>query len=155
MELEEHIERMKQFGKLLEVRMPDFVATAAMDLKAMIQHRTQEAGKIGDEEIVQIYMNEAYKRKRRERGRQTEYVDLTFTRGGAGMFGSTGIVLEESKPGEARVVVGGKDEFTQQKLDWNSDRYGDILAPAKEEIDFIEKQFDKFLEQLAEEAGVL
>jgi len=155
MNQDEYIERLKAFKAAIVAEMPAFIAKAAMDLKALIQNRTQEQGEIGEEDVVQIYFSEQYKRKREKRGRQTEYVDLTFTRGGAGMFGSIGIVLEESKPGEARVVVGGKDEFTQQKIDWNSERYGDILGPNQKEKDFIYDSFENFLDKLAEEAGIL
>lgn len=154
MKIEEYIERVKKFKALLMARLPQFVAEQAMSTKSLLQLRVQERGEIGVNETVNAYTSEPYKKKREKRGRQTAFVDLTFTRGGAGMFGSTGLVLEEEANGIVKVSVGGRDEFTQNKLDWNSERYGDVLAPSKEEEAAIVERFDKWVFDLAVETGI-
>ncbi len=155
MSLEEYIERLGEFRRLIIQRLPEFTAGKAMDVFAMIRLRIIERGLIGEDEIKNIYTSEPYKKKRRDQGRQTEYVDLTFTRGGAGMLGSTGLVLQEMNDGIAKASVAGRDEFTQDKLDWNSDRYGDVLGINEKENEYVIEQFDKWVLELATEAGIV
>lgn len=155
MGIEEYILRMEKFKTLLIQRLPEFTATQALNAYALIHLRIVQSGLIGEEEILQIYTSEQYKKKRRKAGRQTEHVDLTFTRGGAGMFGSTGLVKQEMKGAVAIAVVAGRDGFTQDKLDWNSERYGDVLAPSLEETTLIFEKFDEWVFGIAEETGVI
>lgn len=154
MGLEEYIQRLEKFKTLLIQRLPEFTASQSLNAFAMIRLRIVESGLIGEEELLQIYTSEPYKKKRKKAGRQTDHVDLTFSRGGAGMFGSTGLVLNEMKNGVATASIAGRDEFTQDKLNWNSERYGDVLGASKEEIDFIVEQFDKWILSNAVEAGI-
>lgn len=151
---EEYIARLEKFRARLQSELPPFVATTAMNAKALIQSRIQERGLNSDEEVLGIYTSEPYKKKREKKGRQTEYVDVTFTRGGAGMLGSTGIVSETFVNGIVTVKVAGKDEFTQNKLDWNSDRYGDILETTKKEDALLLSTFEDFLQQLIDETNL-
>lgn len=151
---EEYIARLEKFRARLQSELPPFVATTAMNAKALIQSRIQERGLNSDEEVLGIYTSEPYKKKREKKGRQTEYVDVTFTRGGAGMLGSTGIVSETFVNGIVTVKVAGKDDFTQNKLDWNSDRYGDILETTKKEDALLLSTFEDFLQQLIDETNL-
>ena len=155
MGIEEYILRLENFKRTLIQRLPEFVASQALNAFGMISHRIVESGLIGEEEVLQLYKSEPYKKKRKKAGRQTEHVDLTYTRGGAGMLGSTGLVLQEMNEGVALARVAGRDSFTQDKLDWNSDRYGDILAPSTEEAQFILDQFDEWVFKIAEETGIV
>lgn len=151
---EEYIARLEKFRARLQSELPPFVATTAMNAKALIQSRIQERGLNSDEEVLGIYTSEPYKKKREKKGRQTEYVDVTFTRGGAGMLGSTGIVSETFVNGIVTVKVAGKDEFTQNKLDWNSDRYGDILETTKKEDALLLSTYEDFLQELIDETNL-
>lgn len=154
MTLDEYIIRWARFKDLLIQRLPQFTATMALEAAALIKLRIVEKGLIGENEISQIYTSDQYKRKRQKSGRQIEHVDLTYTRGGAGMFGSTGLVLQEMKNDVARAVVAGRDEFTQNKLDWNSERYGDVLGASNKEKQHVYDAFDKWLYEIAVEAGI-
>lgn len=151
---EEFIERLEKFNTSLEVQLPKQTATQATNLAALIVHRVQEQGLNAREEQLGVYTSPQYKKKREKAGRQTEYVDLTYTRGGAGMFGSTGIVSESNDNGLVTVVVAGRDQFTQDKLDWNSARYGDVLAPTIGEENLVIQSFETFLSNLKTAAGL-
>jgi hypothetical protein len=151
---EEYIARLEKFRARLQSELPPFVATTAMNAKALIQSRIQERGLNSDEEVLGIYTSEPYKKKREKKGRQTEYVDVTFTRGGAGMLGSTGIVSETFVNGVVTVKVAGKDDFTQNKLDWNSDRYGDLLETTKKEDELLLSTYEDFLQELIDETNL-
>ena len=151
---EDYIERIHQFQNKLTATLPRFVAQQAMDTKALIVHRIQEQGNNSEEVQLGNYAAGQYKKKREKAGRQTDYVDVTFTRGGAGMFGSTGIVSESFDGNIARAVVGGVDEFTANKLEWNSERYGDLLKPSKKEEELLFESFHVYLHDLIEETGL-
>lgn len=151
---EQYIERLHEFQAKLTATLPKFVAQRAMDTKALIVHRIQEQGNNADEEQLGNYTSDAYMKKREKKGRQTSYVDVTFTRGGAGMFGSTGIVSETNTNGVVNVVVAGIDSFTQDKLEWNSDRYGDLLEASKKEGELLFESFETFLSDLIQEVGL-
>ncbi len=151
---EQYIERLHEFQQKLEARLPKFTAQQAMNATAQIVHRIQEQGTNADGAVLGVYTSEPYKNKRSKRGRQTEYVDLTFTRGGAGMFGSTGIVSETNANGVVNVVVAGRDSFTQDKLEWNSERYGDVLELSKREEEILFQGFEDLLTELIIETGL-
>jgi len=151
---EEYIERLHEFQSKLSATLPKFVAGAAMDTTALIVHRIQEQGNNYKDVQLGNYTSEPYKKKRESKGRQTDYVDLTMTRGGAGMFGSTGIVSETFDGKVVNVTVAGRDEFTANKLEWNSDRYGDVLEVSKKEEGLLFESFEVFLSDLIQEVGL-
>lgn len=155
MGIDEYMARMDRFKTLLIQRLPEFTASMALNAFALVHLRIVEKGLIGEEEIARIYTSEQYKKKRKKSGRQTDHVDLTYSRGGAGMFGSTGLVLQEMKGGVATASVAGRDPFTQDKLEWNSDRYGDVLGASDKEKQFVYDAFDKWIFEIAEEAGIV
>lgn len=151
---EEYIERLREFQTKLSATLPKFVAQSAMDTTALIVHRIQEQGNNSEDVQLGNYISEPYKKKREKRGRQTAYVDLTMTRGGAGMFGSTGIVSESFDGAVVNVKMAGRDDFTQDKLDWNSERYGDLLETSKKEEAILFESFEVFLSDLVDETGL-
>lgn len=151
---EKYIQRLKNFNAKLAVGLPPFMARQAMDAKALVQSRVQEKGLNAEEASLGIYTSEPYKKQRQKKGRQVAHVDLTMTRGGAGMFGSTGLVEQSFENGIARVVVAGKDEFTQDKLEWNSERYGDVLAVSAAEEKLLDESFTEFLQELIDETAL-
>lgn len=159
MTIAEYIERLKAFRGKVIARTPEFAARQVMDANALLQTRIINRGENSEGSTLGHYTNEDYINKRAKRGRQTLYVDLTFTRGGAGMFGSTGLIYQSTPDdlqanGTFKAVVGGRDEFTQKKLSWNSDRYGNVLALNKAETKLITDSFDTFLLELAKESGL-
>lgn len=151
---EQYIERLHEFQAKLTATLPEFVAQRAMDATALIVHRIQEQGNNSNDAQLGNYISGPYKKKREKKGRQTAYVDLTMTRGGAGMFGSTGIVAQSFDGNVVKVSVGGKDEFTDNKLEWNSDRYGDVLEVSKKEEGLLFESFEVFLSDLIQETGL-
>lgn len=152
---DEAIEKMQQFRTKLIASLPDFSTRAAMDATGLIVHRIQEEGDNAEGSQLGNYTEGPYKKKRQKRGRQVEYVDLTMTRGGAGMFGSTGIVTQVVEPGIVRTKVAGRDEFTQKKLDWNAERYDtDLLKVNDKENQLIFESFQQHVDDLITEVGL-
>lgn len=162
MNLEEYIVRWNNFREDVARELPKFLATQAGDLFALIRLRIVDtgldAGNVpmvysGDGEIDGAY-SKAYARKRQRAGRQIDHVDLEFTRGGAGMWGSTGIVEQKADDNEVTISIGGRDEFSQNKIDWNSERYGDIMRPTNKEEETVLTATDEWLLSLAIKNGV-
>lgn len=159
---DEAIAKLEHFEGLVKQTILPFTVKMGFNAKALIQRRIQEESVMDDgsplayvsEEMEGAYST-GYARKRKARGRQIERVDLTMTRGGAGMFGSTGIVMEEFDGETAKVKVGGKDAFTDDKLTWNTERYGTILKLSKDEENIIEEAYDNYVNELAQEAGLI
>lgn len=152
---EEYVARLSSFKAALERELPEFTAIQALDANALVQNRIINRGLNEEDVQLGMYTEGQYKKKREKRGRQTEYVDLTFTRGGAGMFGSTGLIFQEYQLGIARAVVGGKDEFTQNKLQWNSERYKtDVLGLTDDEVKLLDQNYTEWVESKIKEAGL-
>ena len=72
----------------------------------------------------------SYKEVRKLAGRQTGYVDLTFS---GDMWKGTVALLEESTPNTSTATIKGKTLDVAKKLGYNSDRYGNILRVTKNE----------------------
>lgn len=159
---DEAISKLEHFQGLINETILPFTVKMGFNAKASIQRRIQEQS-INDEGGPIAYVSEdmegaystGYAKKRKAKGRQIERVDLTMTRGGAGMFGSTGIVMEDFDGQTARVKVGGKDRFTDDKLTWNTERYGTILKLSKEEEAIIEEAYDNYINETAKQAGLI
>ena len=62
---------------------------------------------------------------------QVQHVDLTFT---GRMWANTQLIDQQISNTAVRVIVGGRSPETQDKLQWNSDRYGDVLRLSAGEI---------------------
>lgn len=144
----------EQFTENLVSGLLPFLARQALDLNALIQRRIVGTGMNADDVQLGEYTSEGYIKKREKAGRQVEYVDLTFTRGGAGMFGSTGLIAQEYSNGRGRATIGGKDEFAQNKIDWNSERYKDILRASEKEKKIVEQGFELFIDDLIKQSGL-
>lgn len=74
-----------------------------------------------------------YKAKKIKAGRYRGHIDLQFT---TRMWSSTGIV-ERKVEGKSDflVIIAAKNKENQDKLDWNSDRYGNVLELSPGEVE--------------------
>jgi hypothetical protein len=85
---------------------------------------------------------------RKVQGLQNEYVDLTYS--GRMFAGLT--VIEKTTQGTRFVArLGGSDKEVDEKLDWNSQRYGDFLQPneaeQKEVDEIVQDEFESLLKK--------
>lgn len=75
----------------------------------------------------------SYEQFRQINGLQTQHVDLYFT---GEMWRGTGVKVEKNIFGFTSVSIQGRTKPAQDKIRWNSDRYGEsILKPQKDEIE--------------------
>ena len=129
--------------KDLPVVMSDILLTMGLDGKALIQQRVQEKGLNADGGKTPDYSS-MYKARRKKKGLQTNYMDLTFT---GGMWRSIGHVgTKQGK--ETTVSIGGRDEFTQNKIDWNSEKQFEVLKLSKEEERILDEIFAEEFERV-------
>jgi len=88
----------------------------------------------------------SYKDWRNANNLQTDHVDLTFT---GNMWKGIGLTSVKSGQNIAIVTVSSKDNESEDKLFFNSARYGDILQPNQDEIDDLSIIVDTRLQTLA------
>lgn len=129
--------------KDLPVIMSDTLLKVGLDGKALIQQRVQEKGLTADLKKTPDY-SPLYKKKRQKKGLQTNYMDLTYTGSMWRSIGYTG-----TKQGKETVVsIAGRDEFTQNKIDWNSEKQFEVLKLSKEEEDILQEIFEEEMERV-------
>lgn len=74
-----------------------------------------------------------YKARKIKLGRYRGHIDLQLT---TRMWSSTGVVEKEVKgKGGFVVTIAARDQENQDKLDYNSDRYGNVLEQSKSEVE--------------------
>jgi len=88
----------------------------------------------------------SYKDWREANNLQTDHVDLTFT---GNMWKGIGLTSVKTGQNVAIVTVGAKNNEVEEKMFFNSVRYGDILQPTQDEIDTLTLVVDTRLQNLA------
>lgn len=103
----------------------------ASDLRAQVQNRIITTGTDADGNNFPAYSTQ-YKKTRKDKGRQTDHVDLFFS---GQMWRGTGLEVTKSILYSTTVAIRGKNADAANKIDWNSARYGgSILEPSEAEI---------------------
>lgn len=150
MNIEETVIAINKLSDLITQNIPDIAQTIATQTKSLIQERIQEFGLNSQEAELTAYST-AYKKVRTKKGLQTNHTDLTST---GQMWRGTRITEAGQAGAGYEVTVTGADGFSKNKLNWNSDRYGDVLQPsAKEEAKMV-VIVDEALTELIKEAGL-
>lgn len=116
----------------------DIALTVGLDGKALIQQRVQEKGLDSNGNSTGSY-SDPYAKRRSKKGRQTKYVDLTDT---GEMWRSTGFKEKRQDSRETVITIAGRDQFTQDKINWNSDKKFEVLKLSKEEEQIVSDNFD-------------
>lgn len=148
--LEQAISNIDQLILQLEFQIPRIATELSIGVKSNIQDRIQERGVDSNGKALPPY-SEPYAKFRDKNKLQTDHVDLTFSRGGIGMWSKTGVIgVQKGK--KFLVTVGGQDEETKNKLGWNSDRYGDVLKPSKLEKNEAIEIFNFRIEKIVKDA---
>ena len=93
-----------------------------------------------------------YKQMRRLETLQTAYKDFSFS---AMMWNHYGVKRTIKKAGEIEIIIGGKTQDSQDKIDWNSKREGvEIINISDQELEKLAKQIDQHLQKLINKAGL-
>lgn len=130
--------------KDLPIIMSDILLTMGLDAKALIQQRVQEKGLNASGGKTPDY-SPMYKKQRQKKGLQTNYMDLTNT---GSMWRSIGYVgTKQGK--ETTVSIAGRDEFTQNKINWNSEKQFEVLKLSKDEETVLDEIFAEEFEKVA------
>jgi hypothetical protein len=140
--------RLRTLAKNLEIELQNAAEAAALDAKTLSYRAVTSKGfgETYSENYIPAYWldgkelnnkGKAYvKRKKKAKegvnwkgfreaqGLQTAFVDLQYT---GFMWRKFGIVRTEKKGSIYISYLGGTDGETQQKLDWNFERYGDFI----------------------------
>lgn len=133
--------------------IPDIVQVIAKDAVAEIKNRIQEKGLNAEEQDLSGY-TPAYKRTKEKAGKYRGYVDLTgISKNSGDMFRKLNIVETKQEGSKYIVNVGGTDEFSQKKIDWNSEIRGDILRLSTKEEDLAQQTMDDEFQKIIDQNG--
>lgn len=66
-------------------------------------------------------------------GLSSDDIDFTFS---GDLFKTTGVVTVENENDSTTVVLGGQNARSEQILEWQEPRYGNIIEPSEQEIEF-------------------
>lgn len=130
---------------------PDIVQKIALDATASIRNRIQERG-VNDQEEELIAYSPAYKKQKSARyGEESvSKTNLTLT---GDMWRKTTVTEAKQEGKEYVVTVGGTDDFAQNKIDWNSDRYGDIMTLSDQEKDNADETYNNEIQEIIDRNG--
>ncbi len=84
---------------------------------------------------------------RQAQGLQSDYVDITYT---GRMFGGIRPIQRLTAGNTYRIVMGGTDKEVDEKLYYNTERYGDFLEPNASEQTEIDEIVDDVLTELTD-----
>jgi hypothetical protein len=115
--------------------------TASLDTVALISDRIQQKGLKTNGTPIKSFYSAAYGRKRREDGKQTQYIDLTFS--GDMMADYTAV-----PDGYNSFVAGFRSEKSAQKAEYNEDRFGTVFQASNEEVDILLKGVNESINKI-------
>jgi ABC-type uncharacterized transport system ATPase subunit len=128
----------------------DLMVTIANDAIAMIKQRVQETGVNARGGKYKEY-TERTKEIRKSKGRQTGFVDFTFT---GRMWSSVAVVLDKQQLQEGVAVIRPKNEEESEKMLKNMKMRGRILDLNEKEISFLAENYDKGILQIFRNNGL-
>jgi len=152
---EQASEALDNLAKLIAENIPEITQTIALTAKQKIQDRIQERG-LSDELVSFPGYSPSYKKyKANKKGERTvAFRNLTLEGGTTGMWGQTDIISTGITSRGYEVVVGGRDEFTKNKIDWNAEQIGDFLKVSDQEDAELASDYDAELDKLIAESGL-
>jgi hypothetical protein len=133
--------------------LPEILDQKVLDAKAIIRNRfTQKglmAGESGDEVSFPAY-SDGYEKYKKRRYNPSTPNKLLLT---GDMWRKINIIDRIKSDKNYTVVLGGSDAFSQDKIDWNSERYTDIFKVTKNEQQIItdvtsEEIINRFIEHI-------
>lgn len=151
MDLRAYSARLRAAAAALEAEGPRIVETMAQTARVLAQQRIQERGVAGaaySQNLVPTFFfakralnagGRQYVKKnklgtwggfRQAQGRQSQFVDLTYT---GHMFQSLQTRRQPGEPGVFRAETVASDQESAKKLRYNLERYGNFMAPTAQE----------------------
>jgi hypothetical protein len=156
---------------------PDILQSVGKDAQFLIRNRIQETGvdatgkKLPSYSTVEVptffYFRKATNqsgrdiiKQRNKEKRGLSYRDFKAANNGAASVENTNLTFTGDmwrgfqqtfagiKGGEFVVTLSGKNKGSEDKIEWNSERYGDILRLSAEEEKFLSEAFDEALQEI-------
>ncbi len=113
------------------------VLLVAHESLALIRLRVQSSGIDADGQSFGFYSAQ-YEKERERRNLRTDFIDLTAT---GGMWRELEITIEADEEEISTALVQGRTTRAIDLLEYNSDRYGDLLQLSDDEEDRITKAY--------------
>lgn len=144
---EEFKQKMDKALDALNEKLPNLVDEKALNQKALMRARVTQEGLNVDasgNEVAFPDYSEGYEKRRQKKGLNVTPNRLVFT---GDMLRKLNIIKREIQKGKYTVTLGGTDRFAQDKINHNSEQYGDILrvSLAEEKI-----MMDAYLQDVAD-----
>lgn len=172
--IDELSKKLKQAADELEVEIPNILLEQEITAKSLVQDRVQETGKdakggqLGDystkkipafffigkgkkatdnklRKLAREKKNISYSDFRQLDGKQSAYVDLTFT---GQMWRQTGLVQKQITNKKSVIVIGQTTERSEKVADYNTIRYGNFLELSESEVEIITQDFAAEVEDI-------
>ena len=113
------------------------VLLVAHESLALIRLRVQSSGIDADGQSFGFYSAQ-YEKERERRNLRTDFIDLTAT---GGMWRELEITIEADEEEISTALVQGRTTRAIDLLEYNSDRYGDLLRLSDDEEDKVTKAY--------------
>lgn len=131
--------------------IPDINQIIAKDAIAVIKNRLQEQGLTSENASFPAY-SAAYKKSKAKLNGEESVKKRNFTLTGD-MLRQLNIVSTGIESGKYTVTIGGKSDFAQEKIDYNSEQVGDILEASKEEEEGFAETLNDELQKIIDQNG--
>lgn len=142
---EEYQKRIDKALQALHKKLPDIIDSKALNQKQVFRERVTQRGQnvnsSGSEVAFPDY-SKYYGRKKDETHVTPDRLLMT-----GDMLRKLTIVRRDSSNGRYTATLGGSDQFAQDKLNYNGEKFGDILKPSNEEVVLLEQSY---LEDIAD-----
>ena len=113
------------------------VLLVAKESLALIRLRVQSSGIDADGQSFGFYSAQ-YEKERERRNLRTDFIDLTAT---GGMWRELEVTIEADEEEISTALVQGRTTRSIDLLEYNSDRYGDLLRLSDDEEDKVTKAY--------------
>jgi len=133
---------MKSVISLIVNDMLNVSLVSGNETATVISERIRNTGKKGDGKRIGKY-SPFTKRIKNKKGQENSFVNLTDT---GDMWKHFKVIENNVANKNITTVIGGQDEFTNQKLTDNTDRYKDFLGLTKKEEKILAAAFDAELQ---------
>jgi hypothetical protein len=122
----------------------------AADALVLIRKRVQEKGLNANGQLYEQY-SWPYAKRKWKAGKYKGFVDFKFTNR---MWSDVQIVSSQADHEDGVAVISALKDEEKEKLGWNTDKKGDILALSKSETETIAKNYDALIQRLIKKYGL-
>jgi hypothetical protein len=144
---EEFKQKMDKALDALNTALPNLIDERALNQKALMRARVTQEGLNVDasgNEVAFPDYSARYEKRRIKKGLNVTPNRLVFT---GDMLRKLNITKREIQNGKYTVTLGGTDQFAQNKINYNSEHYGDVLRVSKAEEKIM---MDAYLQDVAD-----